>query len=320
MRKIVRAEAICLRVQDYMESSKLVTLYSPEQGKVNCIARGARRLKSKFGAALDLFAVSRVIYYWRETTSLYNLSDAELVRPFPPLAQLPERFLAAEQMAEFVLRTAQPHDPHPDVYRLLLTNLATLETAENGFVMRVCSFLLKASSFLGFRPELRRCLVCRKPLNGSTAVYFDAGRGGTICPACAGETRDMTRFGPPNRDRVPSPLADRAERRDMTEMSDTRDMTQTSDVWDRVPSRDQPARPARTDCVPSPLKKLNPAELALLTRLLYTPSAELTDSESLPTANWSLQADPLDLVLAFISHHFDPLVLKSFRWPRGLEG
>ena len=296
MRRIVRAETICLRVQDYMESSKLVTLYSPEQGRVNCIARGARRLKSKFGAALDLFAVSRVIYYWRETTSLYNLSDAELVRPFPPLAQLPERFLAAEQMAEFVLRTAQPHDPHPDVYRLLLTNLATLETAENGFVMRVCSFLLKASSFLGFRPELRRCLVCRKPLNGSTAVYFDAGRGGTICPACAGE------------------------RRDMTEMSDTRDMTQTSDVWDRVPRRDQPARPVRADRVPSPLKKLNPAELALLTRLLYTPSAELTDSESLPTASWSLQADPLDLVLAFISHHFDPLVLKSFRWPRGLEG
>jgi len=285
MRRIVRAETICLRVQDYMESSKLVTLYSPEQGRVNCIARGARRLKSKFGAALDLFAVSRVIYYWRETTSLYNLSDAELVRPFPPLAQLPERFLAAEQMAEFVLRTAQPHDPHPDVYRLLLTNLTTLETAKSGFAMRVCSFLLKASSFLGFRPELRRCLICRKTLNGSTAVYFDAGRGGTICPACAGERRDM---------------------------AEPRDMTQTSDVWDRVPSRDQPARPARTERVPSPLRILQPAELALLTRLLYTPSAELAAAESGP--------DQLDLVLGFISHHFDPLTLKSFRWPRGLEG
>jgi len=28
---------------------------------------------------------------------------------------------------------------------------------------------------------------------------------------------------------------------------------------------------------------------------------------------------PLDLVLGFLGHHFDPLVLNSFRWHAGLE-
>jgi DNA repair protein RecO (recombination protein O) len=273
MRRIVRAEAVCLRVQDLQESSKLVTLFTLGQGKVTCIAKGARRLKSKFGAALDLFAVSRVIYYWHETKSLYTLSDAELIRYFPALMQLPGRFLAAEQMAEFVLKTTQPHDPHPGLYRLLLTYLSSLEScaAPPSVVARrpsfarypvscllsatpcptlVCSFLLKASSFLGFRPELRRCLVCRKTLNGSASVYFDAGRGGAVCPACAGENLSAAR--------------------------------------------------------------LSPEELASLTRLLYTPAAELAEDDSRP--------NELDLVLAFIAYHFDPLVLKSFRWPKGLEG
>jgi len=262
MRRIIRAEAICLRVQDIQESSKLVALFTLEQGKVNCIAKGARRLKSKFGAALDLFAVSRVIYYWHEAKSLYTLSDAELIRSFPALVQLPGRFLAAEQITEFVLKTTQPHDPHPGLYRLLLTYLSALEPCAaprsaageakptTAYAALVCSFLLKASSFLGFRPELRRCLVCRRTINGSAPVYFDAGRGGAVCAACAGENLSAAR--------------------------------------------------------------LSPGELASLTRLLYTPAAELAEDDSRP--------NELDLVLAFIAYHFDPLVLKSFRWPKGLEG
>src|SRR5512147_2681448 len=101
MRRIVRSEAICLRVQDYHESSKLVTFFTLEHGKVSCLAKGARRLRSKFGAALDLFAQSRIIYYSHETRTLLTLSDAELVHSFSGLALRPERFLAAEQMSEF---------------------------------------------------------------------------------------------------------------------------------------------------------------------------------------------------------------------------
>jgi DNA repair protein RecO (recombination protein O) len=282
MRRIVRSEAICLRVQDYHESSKLVTFFTLEHGKVNCLAKGARRLRSKFGAALDIFAQSRIIYYSHESRTLLTLSDAELVHAFSSLALRPERFLAGEQMAEFTLRVIQPHDPSPQLYRLLLNYLSTLESLQspacslqssgsanlqsaicnlqspNPYPALVCSFLLKAASFLGFRPELRRCLMCRRPIESSRPAYFDAERGGIVCPRCAGENPSGTR--------------------------------------------------------------LDPASLDTLAFLLYTPASEIATlapppSSSLLTPRSSL----LDLVLGFLGHHFDPLVLNSFHWHAGLE-
>jgi DNA repair protein RecO (recombination protein O) len=299
VRRIVRSEALCLRVQDYHESSKLVTFFTLEHGKVSCLAKGARRLRSKFGAALDLFAQSRVIYYSHETRTLLTLSDAELVHSFSSLALRPERFLAAEQMAEFALRVIQPHDPSPQLYRLLLNYLSTLENlqspgprpaAPNLFPALVCSFLMKAASFLGFRPELRRCLICRRPIEGPSPAYFDAGRGGVVCRHCAGERRDMT---------------------------------ESAEDSDRVPS----------------LTRLDAASLDTLAFLLYTPASEIArvfssgpepatgddrqgrqDSgpDNLQSAICGLQS-PLELVLGFLGHHFDPLVLNSFHWHARLE-
>jgi DNA repair protein RecO (recombination protein O) len=261
MRRIVRSEAICLRVRDYHESSKLVTFFTLEHGKVNCLAKGARRLRSKFGAALDLFAQSRIIYYSRETRTLLTLSDAELVHSFN-FSRLPtpdslSRFLAAEQMSEFTLRVIQPHDPSQQLYRLLLNYLSTLESIPPPsslltppYPALVCSFLLKAASFLGFRPELRCCLTCRWPIESSHPAYFEPGRGGVICPRCAGDNPKGAR--------------------------------------------------------------LDPADLQTLAFLLYTPASEIASLSPrlLP---------PLDLVLGFLGHHFDPLVLNSFRWHAGRD-
>jgi DNA repair protein RecO (recombination protein O) len=264
MRRITRAEAICLKARPFRESSRLVTLFTTERGLVTCIARGARRPRSKFGAALDLFARSRVIYYHRDNRTLFTLSDAELVHSSHGLALDPARFLAAEQTAEFCLRVLHPHDPNPQLYHLLVTYLSTIEStlsaplddgrqpaiAESPYPLLVCSFLLKAASFLGFRPELSRCVVCRRPA-GSRAACFDPARGGLLCTRCAG------------------------------------------------------AEPG--------LALLQPADIATLVRLLYTPAAELPAS-----ASGSRSESVLPLVIGFLGHHFDRLVLNSFRRFAGL--
>jgi DNA repair protein RecO (recombination protein O) len=238
MRRIVSSDAVCLHTTSVRESSRLVTLFTPDHGRVVCLAKGARRPRSRFGAALDRCAVARVIYYWRESRTTYTLTDAALVRSTAGLSRIPGRFLAAEQMTEFVLRATALHDPHPPLYQLLLAYFAALEQTGDGFPLLVSSFLLKAASFLGFRPELHRCLVCHKDMTVTpgdsdcgarplprSGVLFHPARGGVICQSCAGVTSEQG----------------------MTE------------VRDRVPS----------------FQLLAPGELAQLQRLLYTPADKL---------------------------------------------
>lgn len=183
-RRIVRTEAICLRTTRTRETSKLVTFFSFDTGKLTCLAKGARGPRSKFGAGLEQFAVSKIIYYYHQMKTIYTISDAELVRSFPELTMNSTRFLAAEQLAEFLLRTVKPHNPAPRVYRLTITYLAALETADSHFPALVGSFLLKATSFLGFRPELRRCLRCHRPINKDKSCVFDPEQGGVFCSEC----------------------------------------------------------------------------------------------------------------------------------------
>jgi recombinational DNA repair protein (RecF pathway) len=360
MQRIVRSEAVCLRVQDYHESSKLVTFFTLERGKVSCLAKGARRLRSKFGAALDLFAQSRIIYYSHETRTLLTLSDAELVRSFSSLALLPERFLAAEQMSEFVLHVIQPLDPSPQLYQLLLNYLSTLENLQDPvcslqssgsadlqsatgidrqerqgrqglgsdnpqspdsailhfavcsltspYPALVCSFLLKAASFLGFRPELRRCLICRRPIESQRPAFFDPGRGGIICPRCAGDKPSGTRLDPASLDTLSFLLYTPA--------------SEIAQVCSAIP---QPAvginRQDRQGSGPDNLQSPPPVSSAanLESKIYNLQSPPLVSSSAnLQSAICNLQS-PLDLVLGFLGHHFDPLVLNSFRWHAGLE-
>ncbi|HDQ98743.1 MAG TPA: DNA repair protein RecO [candidate division WOR-3 bacterium] len=187
MRRIVRDLALCLRVRPLRESSKLVTFFTKSDGRLVCIAKGARRPKSRFGAALEPFAVSEITWYRHQQKTIYPVSEATLISSHPGIVAEPARFLAAEQVGEFLLRTSSDHDPNEQLWRLALTYLGEIERADAALPVLVTSFLLKAASFLGFRPELRNCLVCRCPLPAASNPArwrFDVRRGGAICPDC----------------------------------------------------------------------------------------------------------------------------------------
>jgi len=251
MRRITRTDALCLRTADVMESSRMVTLFSPEHGRLSGLAKGARRPRSRFGAALDRFAYSRVIYYWHQEKTVFTISDAELVRSFSGLALHPGRFLAAEQVAEFLLRTVRPFDVlhaqvpegNAQLFQLTLAYFDALEKCEAGFPTLVASFLLKAASFLGFRPELRRCLHCRKTVAPECAASFDYLMGGITCADCSPQGRGLA---------------------------------------------------------------LEPEARARLVAMLHSPVAGLEPCEA--------DKEHLGLILGFVTHHLDPLLLHSFRW------
>jgi DNA repair protein RecO (recombination protein O) len=185
MRRVIRDQALCLRARPHRESSKLVTLFTRSAGRLVGVARGARRPKSRFGAALEPFALAEITWHWHQERTIYTISEAVLIRARPGITAEPARFLAAEQVGEFLLRTTRDHDPNEELWRLALVYLDAIETAGPGIPALVGSFLLKAASFLGFRPEVRNCLACGRPVPARGPGWrFDPGRGGAVCPDC----------------------------------------------------------------------------------------------------------------------------------------
>ncbi|HEX9029302.1 MAG TPA: DNA repair protein RecO, partial [Anaerolineales bacterium] len=56
-----RVEAIVLRHQDWGEADRLLSLYTPDMGKVRTIAKGVRKMRSRKAGHLEPFTRSSLL-------------------------------------------------------------------------------------------------------------------------------------------------------------------------------------------------------------------------------------------------------------------
>lgn len=75
---IVHTSAIVFKSIDYQESSKIVTLFTEEHGKIAVIVKGAKKLKSKFSGLMEVGNLLDVIYYHKSSRSVQILTEASL--------------------------------------------------------------------------------------------------------------------------------------------------------------------------------------------------------------------------------------------------
>jgi DNA repair protein RecO (recombination protein O) len=201
---LVSTDALVLHAFDYRETSRIVRLVTRELGVVSVIARGARRPKNKFGAALDLFASGDVQLTTTLGRDLHALMSFEATRSRPELAESLDRFAGAAALAELLLRFA-PEDADPgllDTFSDALDELGHAPAGGAGPVALGGAWRLVAD--LGFAPTLDSCASCHAALAASVAVSFHHRAGGALCPTCAGQARGARSLPPEARDALRS--------------------------------------------------------------------------------------------------------------------
>jgi len=179
---ILKSEAVVLKTHDFQETSKIVSLYSKEAGRLQLIAKGVRSSKSKFGALLDGLNYLRIVYYFKETRELQLLSNAELIKAFSHLRDDLERFSYASIVVEIIYRTQLVGEKNPRLFYTIISSFEGINDSEN-YQNYFNAFLIRFIEISGFHPKLRRCLNCGQPPEGNY-VYFNFDRGGYFCGKC----------------------------------------------------------------------------------------------------------------------------------------
>jgi DNA repair protein RecO (recombination protein O) len=178
-----RTPGVCLRKVDWSETSQVLRFFTPERGKISCVAKGAKRKKSAFLAPFDILGVYDLIRIEKKPGTLDILTAAERVRTFPNIPRDYPRFVAASYGAEYVDEFTQEGLPVDELYDLLVELLDRLDAGLAPLPDSLFSFEARALAALGFGPRLRECGVCRKPA-ARPDLYFSAKDGGTLCPEC----------------------------------------------------------------------------------------------------------------------------------------
>ncbi|MHB1650971.1 MAG: DNA repair protein RecO [Desulfitobacteriaceae bacterium] len=179
---VYHADAIVIRSREFGESDRLLTLFSREMGKLQAIAKGVRKPKSRQRAGAQLFTYAD--YLLHRGQSLDTVNEASPKESFPHLWNDLSRTMAASGMAELLDIATVPGQAHPELFTLTLTVFFLLEHSEP--LLLQSAYALRLLGFLGYHPRLGECAECGTKVN-ALRMFFSSVGGGTICAQCKGE-------------------------------------------------------------------------------------------------------------------------------------
>jgi DNA repair protein RecO (recombination protein O) len=184
--RLYRVEAIVIRRRDWGEADRLLTLYTRERGKLQAVAKGARKPTSRKAGHIELFTRTRLLV--ARSRSIDIITQAETIDAYRPLRDSLEASTLAHYFAELLDRFTGEEEADQALFDLLSLALTWLCEADD---LRLVSryYELHLLDLAGFRPQLHHCPSCDNKLEPEGS-FFSPMHGGVLCPNCGRDHRD----------------------------------------------------------------------------------------------------------------------------------
>jgi DNA repair protein RecO (recombination protein O) len=178
-----KAEAVVIKRTKLGEADRIVTLYTPDYGKIKAVTKGTRRPKSKLGGHVELLTYSSLLL--AKGRNLDIVTQAQTIESFLPLKNDLHGMAYGLYVTELLDSFTIENDVNRELFDLLIDTLQRLVTASNkDIVLRY--FELHLLDRIGYRPQLQCCTNCGKSLQPVTN-YFSSSQGGALCRDCSYE-------------------------------------------------------------------------------------------------------------------------------------
>lgn len=177
---LVKWEGIIIRSIDYGESSKVITLFSREHGKVGIMARGAKKPKSRLAAVSQLFTHGYYLCKTGAGSGMPDLSQGDILESYRELRQDILRTAYAAYFAELLDRLTHEREANPFLFQLLLLTFRYLDEGKDPEILARI-FESKMLIVAGIRPQLQACCNCGRE---EEPYKISVTQGGLLCPQC----------------------------------------------------------------------------------------------------------------------------------------
>ena len=149
---------LVLRETDTRDADKILTVLTPDRGKLAVIARGARRKGSRVAAACQLLAYSEMTLYEKGRWTMLDAADT--IELFDGLRQ---DLTALSLAAYFAELTEAVSDGSGDVLPLLLNALYALSALKKPPQLVKPAFQFRLMALAGYEPMADGCALCGAP-------------------------------------------------------------------------------------------------------------------------------------------------------------
>ena len=176
---LYRTDAIVLGHRNLGEADKILTLFSPEKGKIHAVARGVRRPRNPILAGSQLFTYSNFLIM--EGKSLDNISQCEIKESFYRIRQDLKSMAYGLYFAELLRASTPMEDKNGELFRFFLKTMYLIQKWSNKELLgRI--YEIKLMAIQGFTPEVFYCIGCGERVFDK--IKFSVSKGGVFCNNC----------------------------------------------------------------------------------------------------------------------------------------
>ena len=177
---VMTTPALVIRRADYSDYDRMVTLFSPQMGRVDAIARGCRRPKSPLVNAVEPFTSGEFqLYAHRER---YSLEQCQISDSYFDLRTDYDRLRHGVYWLRLLDTAILPDTPAPELFIVTLRALAHLNYGELPPELVTFAFEAHFMRLMGLSPRMDACVICGRPVDGD--ARFDPELGGAVCLNC----------------------------------------------------------------------------------------------------------------------------------------
>lgn len=174
-----RTQGLILKRRDFGEADRLLTLLTPQHGRINALAKGARRPVSKQTGHVEAFTVVDLLV--SRGRDLFIITQAEVIQPFINLRDDLHKSAYANYVAELTTSFTFEEDTNTQrAFDLLNDTLTRLNRGDDPRLV-VRYFELHLLDDAGFRPELSHCVFTHEDITPQDQ-FFSYVEGGVVSP------------------------------------------------------------------------------------------------------------------------------------------
>ncbi|HZJ82789.1 MAG TPA: DNA repair protein RecO [Clostridia bacterium] len=182
----VCTQGVVLRYTNFKEADRMLTLFSPDRGKISVLARGCRKQNSRLLSATELFTYGEYTLFKRG--DFHIMTGANIHDSFYEIRNDLDKLIYGSYILDLTKEVVNPEQEDSHLFFMLLQSLSYLCYSALNPEDLVHVFEIKLMDYLGYRPILDACIICGRKLESvpgpKGSISFDVRQGGLICRSC----------------------------------------------------------------------------------------------------------------------------------------
>ena len=192
--KQIKVNGIVISENNMGDFDKMLTILTPNLGKIGCSARGARRLKSLLLSGTQFLCFGEYMLFKGSET--YSINSCETIEMFYNIRTDLEKLTYASYITKIINDVTTENQNSFYTLKLFLNTLYMISETDKNLDFIVAVFKIRILKILGFAPNSLECVNCKSKENLN---YFSIKDNGFKCNSCgkldtgAIQMRDATR-------------------------------------------------------------------------------------------------------------------------------